>query len=89
MKFKSQTEYRITLMWGQKPNNTPCVCEKDYVWNPSTCACKISKYLKCIIGDSVVICKEIIGNKIYSNKIVFHQKLFQQKLFQQFLSKKM
>ena len=60
MKFKSQMEYRITLMRGQKSNNTPCVCEKDYVSNLSTCACKIAKYLKCIIGDSVVICKEII-----------------------------
>ena len=35
------------------------LCEKEYVWNLSTCACKIDKYQKSIIGDSVVICDEI------------------------------
>ena len=36
------------------------LCEKEYVWNPSTCACKIDKYQKSITGNSVVICDEII-----------------------------
>ena len=28
------------------------VCEKNYIWNPSTCASEIDKHLKSIIGDS-------------------------------------
>ena len=30
------------------------VCEEDYIWNPSICICEIDRYLKRIIGDSVV-----------------------------------
>ena len=36
------------------------VCEKNYIWNPSTCACRSDKYLKSINGDSVVTCGEIV-----------------------------
>ena len=36
------------------------MCEKYFVQNPSRCACEIDKYLKSIIGGSVVICDEII-----------------------------
>ena len=36
------------------------MCEKDYSWNPSICACDNSKYLESIIDDSVVIRDEII-----------------------------
>ena len=34
--------------------------EKDYIWNPNTCACEIDEYLKSIIGDSVVAYDEIM-----------------------------
>ena len=46
------------------------ICEKDYIWNPATCSCKNSKYLRSIIDDSVITCDEIIGakEKIYSYK---------------------
>ena len=37
-----------------------CVCEKNYSQNPILCACKIVRYLKNIISDSVVVCDEII-----------------------------
>ena len=37
------------------------VCEKDYVWDPVTCSCKIGKHLASINDDdSVVTCDEII-----------------------------
>ena len=35
-------------------------CEKDCVWNPATCNCENGKYLACIVGDSMIICDEII-----------------------------
>ena len=41
----------------QKKNH---VCVKNYIWNPSTCACKIGKYFKSIIISSVFTCDEII-----------------------------
>ena len=37
------------------------LCEKDYSWNPSTCICENSKYLKSITdGTSVTKCDEIV-----------------------------
>ena len=36
------------------------VCEKGYVWNPSTCSCKNGKYLASIMDDSTTICDEVI-----------------------------
>ena len=32
------------------------LCEKDYVWNPSTCICNTGKYLARIMDDSTIIC---------------------------------
>ena len=37
------------------------MCQKDYSWNPSTCICKDSKYLKSIADTSVMTCDEIIS----------------------------
>ena len=34
--------------------------KKDYIWNPPICSCENSKYLASIIGDSVIMCDEII-----------------------------
>ena len=36
------------------------VCEKDYIWNPATCSCVNGKYLASIMGDSAIMCDEII-----------------------------
>ena len=44
------------------------VCKKDYVWNPSTCACEINyAYMESLIEDSVVTFDEIIDavTKLY------------------------
>ena len=49
------------------------VCEKDYIWNPCSSACKIYKHLKSIIGDTVVTFDEIIeSTKI--TPITFNEK---------------
>ena len=37
------------------------MCKKDYSWNPTTCICKNSKCLQCIIEDSVIVCDKIIN----------------------------
>ena len=36
------------------------IFEKDYIWNPPICSCENSKYLASIIGNSVIMCDEII-----------------------------
>ena len=35
-------------------------CKKNYSWNPSTCICENSKYLKHIVADSVIACDKVI-----------------------------
>ena len=53
------------------------MCEEDYIWNPSACACEVDEYLKIIIGDSVVICDEVLDAvaKSYSKSTNFKQKI--------------
>ena len=43
-----------------KNSKEHCVCKNVYFWNPATSSCKNGKYARNIIGDSVVICDEII-----------------------------
>ena len=38
-----------------------CKCKKDYNWNPSSCICENSKYLKRIANTSVIEFFEIIS----------------------------
>ena len=38
-------------------------CKKDYSWNPSICICDNSRYLKCIVDESVIVCDEIVNVK--------------------------
>ena len=52
---------------NQKCDNVQCQCKKygkykkDYGWNPRTCICKNSTYLKSISDDSVIVCDGIIN----------------------------
>ena len=54
---------------NQKWNNGTCQFEcknyrkykKDYSWNPSTCICENSKYLKSIANTSVIACDDIVS----------------------------
>ena len=34
--------------------------QKNYSWNPKTCICKNSKYLKGIVDDLEIACDEVI-----------------------------
>ena len=43
------------------------MCEKEYIWNPSTCICKNGKYLASIMDDSVITCDEIIEEIVSIN----------------------
>ena len=36
------------------------VCEKGYIWNPTTCSCESGRYVKGVVDDSVIKCDEII-----------------------------
>ena len=36
------------------------MCQKDNIWNPVTCNCENGKYLASVIGDSVIMCDDII-----------------------------
>ena len=57
------TKYKLNKWW----NNDKCwygykkyhICEKDYVWNPSTCDCENGKYLTIIMNDSTIISDEV------------------------------
>ena len=41
--------------------NVMChVCEKKYIWNPSTCNFENGKYLASIMDDSAITCDQII-----------------------------
>ena len=35
------------------------ICEKEYVWNPSTCICENGKYLANVMDDSAIICDDV------------------------------
>ena len=49
-------------------NNNKChyeckkrhLCEKDYIWNPTTCNCENGKYLASMIDDSAISCDKVI-----------------------------
>ena len=43
------------------------ICEKDQIWNPSTCICENEKYLASIMDDSVIMCDEVIEETVPAN----------------------
>ena len=67
---KPMTEH-ISCDCKYKLNSTTCKkcqcecknyhkCKKDYNWNPSTCICENSKYLKSVADTSMTNCDEIV-----------------------------
>ena len=62
-KFNSTT-YKSKQKWNNKTYQYKCKnylkCKKDYSWNPSTCICENSKYLKSIADASVIKCDKIV-----------------------------
>ena len=45
-------------------------CERDYIWNPTTCACKNGKYLTSTIDNSGITCNKIIKSYDEETKTV-------------------
>ena len=44
-------------------------CEKDFVWNPTTCSCENVEYLTSTIDNSVTTCDEIKTLEIVYKKM--------------------
>ena len=44
------------------------MCEKDYIWNPTSCSCENGQYLANNIDDSVMSCDEIIEETNFNQK---------------------
>ena len=60
-KCNSNQKWNNDKCWCESKNSKElCVFEKYYIWNPATCSCKNGLYSGSIIGDSVIICDEII-----------------------------
>ena len=64
---------RCTIDWAKCKSTQLCnnnkywseckkhhICEKDYIWNPATCNCENGKYLASIMGDSTIMCDEVV-----------------------------
>ena len=59
-KFNSNHKWEISKNKKCKKKKKHHIFEKDYIWNPPICSCENSKYLASIIGNSVIMCDEII-----------------------------
>ena len=66
---------------NQKWKNDKCqceckkhICEKDYIWNPSTSSSKNYKYLTSIIDISLITCDEFIEEETICHKHVKNNK---------------
>ena len=55
------------------------VCEKDYVWNSSTCNCGNEKYLASIMDDSAIMCDEVLES--YDDETNFNEKKATQNVY--------
>ena len=64
-------KFNSNQCWNNDKYRCECekhhACEKDYIWNLSTCSCKNGKYLGSIMDDSAITCDEIIGTEAKSN----------------------
>ena len=66
--------YNSHQWWNNNKCRCQCkkhICEKDYIWNPSTCICENGKYLASIMDDSVITFDKAIEETV---PISFNQK---------------
>ena len=75
------TKCKSNQWWNNDKCRCECkkdhICEKDYVWYPSTCSCEKGKYLAIIMDDSTIICDESyakLSAKDDDEKINFSEK---------------
>ena len=71
-KYKfDERKFNSNQWWNNDKCQCECkkhhTCEKDYIWNPSTCICKNEKYLASIMDESVVIPNKAIEKTIPRN----------------------
>ena len=64
------------------------ICEKDYIWNSTTCSCENEKYLASIMNDSAIIYNEVINADVKAKSKGEAQTMKKQELFQQILMKR-
>ena len=70
-KCNSNQKWKYDRFLFETKNPMKHMCEKDYVWNFSTRPCENGTYLENNIGDSAVVCDEIIEvTKSISTKTV-------------------
>ena len=64
-------KYNSNQWWNKDKRQCECkklhVCEKDYIWNPSTCTCENGKYLATVMDDSAITCDKVIDTKCKLN----------------------
>ena len=60
MLIQNKFEITVNADVGEKKSIKHHVCKKDYVWNPTTCALEINRYLESCVDDLVIIGDEII-----------------------------
>ena len=53
----------------KKWNNDKCHCKRKNSCNLSTCICENIRHLKSIVGDSVIVCDEVVSitNSVSTN----------------------
>ena len=64
------TKCNSNQWWNKDKCRRECkkhICQKEYVWNLSTCNCENGKYLASIMDDSVIMCDEIIEKTVPTN----------------------
>ena len=75
------TTCNSNLWWNSNKYRCECIkhhiCEKDYIWNYSTCNCENGKYLASIMDNSAIICDQItevdLETKSNDEKTNFHE----------------
>ena len=78
----------VSVVVSVKIKKKHCLHKSIYFWNPATCSCKNGKYVR-NMGDSVIICDEIIdAMKTIPTKSTF-KNCFNKKYVNKNLSKKM
>ena len=75
-KWKLNQKWNNNKCWCEcKSLKEHCLCKKGYFWIPATSSWRNVKYAGSIIGNSVVLCDEII-----EKTKILQQKHFQQKV---------
>ena len=71
-----ETKCNLNQSWNNDKCQCECkkyhICEKEYVWNPSTLICQNGKYIASIVDDLAIICDDVIES--HDEQINFSEK---------------